>query len=103
MSHDHSHAEGHGGHAELQIHIKGMHCGDCEQKVLAAVNALPESQSVHDVQCSHATGKLTMCCDGNKEAVLAAMQRAIEQSGFHYEGCGHGDGASHGHGHAHSH
>ena len=99
MSHDHSHAEGHGAHSEIEIHVKGMDCEDCEKKILAAINAMPESKDVHDVAISHKTGKLTMCCDGDKKAVLDAMKSAIEKSGFHYEGCGHGDDASHAHSH----
>ena len=76
-------------------------CVDCEKKVLAAISALPESSSVHDVKASHETGKLTMCCDGDKEAVIAAMKKAVEASGFHYEGEGHA--CAHGDGHDHSH
>ena len=104
MSHDHSHAEGHGGHNAIEIHVKGMHCPDCEAKLLQAINSLPESAKFHDATASHATGHLSMCVEGDPAPVLAAVQRAIEATGYHYEGCGHAEGGhSHGHGHSHSH
>lgn len=100
MSHEHDHAGGHAGHAEIEINIKGMDCGDCSAKIITAVNGL-SGFDFHDVQCSHETGKLTLCCGGDKDAMLEAVKGAVEACGFHYEGCGHGDEHGHGHGHGH--
>ena len=76
--------------------------GPCRTKLLDAIKSLPQAKDAHDIQVSHVTGILSMCCDhGAGECDLeAAVKKAVEDAGFHYEGCGH---AAEDHGHAHSH
>ena len=77
-----------------------MTCGHCEEKVVAAINAL--GLDVHDLSADHAKGVVTMCMDSNYDTIEAKVKEAIEASGFHYEGCGHGHEHGHG-GHDHGH
>jgi copper chaperone CopZ len=95
MSHDHDHAHA-TVHNAINLKVGGMTCGDCEARLVSAVQAL--NAPVHDIKASFATGELTMCCDSpDPSAVLQAVHGAIHSVGFQCIGTG-GE-----HGHAHSH
>ena len=49
MSHEHDHAGG-GVHKEMKVTVKGMHCGDCEAKVVTAVSSVHCGALMHDVR-----------------------------------------------------
>jgi len=71
----------------MHVCATGAHC---EEKVVEAIKAL--GLDVHDLVADHEKGVVTMCMDSNYEAVEAKVKEAIENSGFHYQGCGHDHG-----------
>ena len=62
---------------ELEINVKGMHCGGCENRVK---NAVSEIKGVKEVVANHETGKVKIV--SKKEIDLNEVKEKIERLDF---------------------
>jgi copper chaperone CopZ len=63
---------------KVTLQIDGMHCGDCSEKVTAAINAL---DGVHAAATDYQTGRTEIAFDSGK-AKTGQFVAAIEALGF---------------------
>lgn len=64
--------------AKATFAVEGMSCGDCSQKVTAALN---EIEGVNAAAVDYQTGTAHICYDDSKTD-KAALQKAIEDTGY---------------------
>ena len=63
--------------SEINLEVKGMMCGGCENRVK---NALSEIEGVKEVTADHTNGKVTVVCENT--VTKDVIKETIEDIGY---------------------
>ncbi len=68
---------------EMKLHVKGMVCAGCEERLKKSLATIPE---VEDVQADYKKGEVKVCLlDSSKENVQDVIFKKIEDLDFEVE------------------